>query len=555
MDFQKLILWLALSFTLLMLWEAWKEDYGLKPVQPTAISSTEAEISKDTPSAPTVTTATQGVMSNSDTPSAQPSAPGMKVGQRISINTDLVHAEIDTTGGDLRLVDLLNYPKEANHPEVQVRLMNDSGADVFIAQSGLLPSSNMPGSAAPNHHAVFTSNKSEYSLADGQDTLDVRMYWNDGKGVQVIKIYTFHRGSYEVGVRYELKNNSGQDWKGHMYRQLQRSEIGRESMFLYTYTGGVVYSEEEKYEKIDFSDMADKPFSRDITGGWGAMIQHYFLGAWVPAAQEGNHYYSKSPGNNRYIIGMIGQENTIAAGETGTLQAKLYVGPKLQDSLEEVAPGLELTVDYGILTLIAEPLFWLLDKIHGVVKNWGWSIIILTIFIKLAFYKLSETSYRSMANMRKLQPRLAAIKERHGSDREALNRAMMTMYKEEKINPLGGCLPILAQIPVFISLYWVLLESVELRQADFILWLNDLSSADPYFVLPLLMGATMLIQFKLNPTPLDPIQAKVMMMLPIIFTVFFAFFPAGLVLYWVANNTLSIAQQWYITRKIERGEK
>jgi YidC/Oxa1 family membrane protein insertase len=280
------------------------------------------------------------------------------------------------------------------------------------------------------------------------------------------------------------------------------------------------------------------------------MIQHYFLGAWIPPKDSSNTYYSKAPEGNRFVLGMIGPSATVASGENGTLGARLYVGPKLQDHLQEVAEGLELTVDYGILTILSEPLFWILKQIHNFVGNWGWAIIIITIMLKAVFYKLSETSYKSMAHMRKVQPRLQQLKERYGDDRQKLNEAMMKMYREEKINPLGGCLPILVQIPVFIALYWMLLESVEMRQAPFMLWINDLSSPDPYYVLPVLMGITMLIQHKLNPTPLDPIQARVMMILPIAFTFFFLFFPAGLVLYWVVNNTLSIAQQWYITRVV-----
>ncbi len=395
------------------------------------------------------------------------------------------------------------------------------------------------------------ADKQSYQLDEGKDSLEVRLRWNDGKGVEVDKIYTFHRGSYVIDVAFEVRNNSGQPWTGHMYRQLQRSEPeDGGSFFVYTYTGGVIYSPEDKYEKIDFDDMRQSNLSRSFDSGWAAMIQHYFLGAWIPPKDQSNNYYTKAPGNNRYIIGMVGSAERVAPGETGTLNAQLYVGPKLQDQLEEVAEGLELTVDYGILTIISEPLFWMLKQIHNIVGNWGWAIIILTIMIKAAFYKLSETSYKSMAHMRKVQPRLQQLKERYGDDRQKLNEAMMKMYREEKINPLSGCLPILVQIPVFIALYWMLLESVEMRQAPFMLWINDLSTKDPYFVLPVLMGATMLIQHKLNPTPLDPIQARVMMILPIAFTFFFMFFPAGLVLYWVVNNTLSIAQQWYITRVV-----
>ena len=302
--------------------------------------------------------------------------------------------------------------------------------------------------------------------------------------------------------------------------------------------------------------MLEADLDRTITDGWAAMLQHYFLGALIPPAGVAEHFYTKTLSNARYVIGMIAPSwRTVADGESGTFSTRLFIGPKLQDQMREVATGLELTVDYGLLTVLAQPLFWLLKTINNLVGNWGWAIVIVTLIIKLVFYKLSETSYRSMANMRKLTPRLQSLKERYGDDRQKLNQAMMELYKKEKINPLGGCLPILVQIPVFIALYWVLLESVELRQAPFMLWIQDMSSPDPYFILPLLMGASMLIQQKLNPAPLDPIQAKVMMVLPIVFTVFFAFFPSGLVLYWVVNNILSIAQQWVITRRIEAGGK
>jgi YidC/Oxa1 family membrane protein insertase len=314
----------------------------------------------------------------------------------------------------------------------------------------------------------------------------------------------------------------------------------------------VYYSPEEKYEKVSFDDMRSQKLERQVTDGWIAMIQHYFMSAWIPPRSEPETFYTNVLGDARYIIGSYSDPVTIAADGSHAFQQQLFVGPKLQDTLASIAPGLELAVDYGWLTILAEPIFWLLDQIHSVVGNWGWAIIILTILIKAAFYKLSETSYKSMANMRKFTPRIQALKDRYGDDKQRLNQAMMEIYKKEKINPLGGCLPIVVQIPVFIALYWVLLESVELRDAPFALWIQNLSEPDPFFVLPLIMGVSMFIQQKLNPAPPDPIQAKVMMSLPFVFTVFFAFFPAGLVLYWVVNNILSIAQQWYITRKIEQ---
>ena len=542
MDFQRLLLVAALSFTLLMIWQAWQKDYVLpKPeVVQGQPASQAAEAGKDMPSAPAQTAA-------AGQPGDAPSVQSVKSAQRITVKTDVYDIEIDTIGGDVRRVDLLKYPVEVDKPDQPFRLMDD-GKNFFIAQAALLPANDSP---APNHHQQFQAEKSAYQMAPGAETLEVRLSWSDGQGIAIDKVYTFHRDSYVIDVDFEVKNGSARPWSGHMYRQLQRSEPEDSgSAFIYTYTGGVIYSEEEKYEKIKFDDMKESNLSRTISGGWAAMIQHYFLGAWIPPKDETGNYYSKAPGENRYILGMVSDASSVAPGETGALGARLYVGPKLQDHLQEVANGLELTVDYGILTIISEPLFWMLKQIHNIIGNWGWAIIILTIMIKAVFYKLSETSYKSMAHMRKVQPRLQALKERFGDDKQKLNEAMMKMYREEKINPLGGCLPILVQIPVFIALYWMLLESVEMRQAPFMFWIHDLSTKDPFYVLPVLMGATMLIQHRLNPTPLDPIQARVMMILPIAFTFFFMFFPAGLVLYWVVNNTLSIAQQWYITRVV-----
>jgi YidC/Oxa1 family membrane protein insertase len=352
-----------------------------------------------------------------------------------------------------------------------------------------------------------------------------------------------------------VENGSGKSWTAREYRQLMRTEAvdtNGESQFLYTYTGGAIYSPDKKFEKISLDDIANNQLSREVTGGWIAMLQHYFLASWVPPKDQANHFYTNALPDGRYVLGAYTQPITVADGTRHTFTTSFVAGPKIQDKLAAVAPGLDLTVDYGWLTILAQPIFWLLTKIHSVLGNWGWSIIALTVLIKLAFYKLSEASYKSMANMRKMTPRIQALKDRYGDDKQRMNQAMMELYKKEKINPLGGCLPILVQIPVFIALYWVLLESVELRQAPFVLWIKDLSVKDPYFVLPLIMGVSMFIQQKLNPAPPDPMQAKIMMSLPFVFTIFFAFFPAGLVLYWVVNNILSITQQWVITRRIEQ---
>jgi YidC/Oxa1 family membrane protein insertase len=467
--------------------------------------------------------------------------------RRIQVRTDTVYAEIDPAGGDLKVLELLHYPVSPDRPEEPLRLFNDTSPDLFMAQSGIIGRD-----PAPNHYATYIPERYQYTLADGEKVLEVRMRWQSPEGIQITKTYTFARDSYLLEVGYTVENGTQIPWSGRMYGQFQRTDPPRKGGlgFIYTYTGGVLSGPEKHYEKVSFDTIAKQDLNRPVTGGWAAMIQHYFAGAWIPSQAAENHYFTKLLDGPRYVIGVVSPGHTVAPGQTERFKFSLYAGPKLQDRMEAAAPYLELTVDYGWLTIIAQPLFWLLAFIHSLMGNWGWSIVLVTVLIKLSFFHLSAIGYRSMARMRNLQPRLMALKERYGDDRVRLNQAMMELYKEEKINPLGGCLPILVQIPVFISLYWVLLESVELRHAGFILWLNDLSAYDPYFVLPILMGITMVIQQRLNPAPPDPIQAKVMMVLPFVFTFFFLFFPAGLVLYWFVNNLLSIAQQWIITRKI-----
>ena len=557
MDNQRLFLFVALSFVVLLLWQSWMEDYGPAPQVETAAPQENALPPATTASLPA------GSADTADIPGAPadmatmeralPDTDVLKKGQFIDVTTDLFHIKIDTTGGDLRQADLLQYKATTEPESPPFRLLNDSLPNLFVIQSGLRASVG----TEPTHHVVYTAEQGSYRMADAADELQVSMVWRSPEGVEVVKRYIFHRGSYAVDLQHEVRNNSTAEWQGRQYRQLQRTQVAEtgQSSFIYTYMGGVIYSPEEKYEKIKFEDMVDEKLDRSITDGWAAMLQHYFLGALIPASAETDRYYTNTLSSARYVIGMISPNRVVAPGSSALYETTIFIGPKLQDEMKQVAPGLELTVDYGLLTVLAQPLFWLLKTLHGLLGNWGWAIVCVTILIKLAFYKLSETSYKSMANMRKLAPRMKTLKERYGDDRQKMNQAMMEMYKKEKINPLGGCLPIVVQIPVFIALYWVLLESVELRHAPFILWITDMSSPDPYYILPLLMGATMLIQQRLNPAPMDPIQAKVMMMLPIVFTVFFAFFPSGLVLYWVVNNTLSIAQQWVITRRIERGGK
>ncbi|MCP4695342.1 MAG: membrane protein insertase YidC [Gammaproteobacteria bacterium] len=567
MDNRNLILVSLLAFILLLMYEAWQEDYGDKKAPAASAPQEQTEKTESLPApaeaepefaAGEEEIPPQLAEKSSDIPKA--SAEGepakrhsIKTERRIKVKTDLMQVEIDTMGGDIRQVELLKYPVAVDKPDEPFRLMNDEMPHLFIFQSGLQP--------APSHKAIYNAKKSVYRLEADEDELKVSLFWQGSNGMQVTKELLFYRGSYVINVQYLVENTGKMTWKGRMYAQLQRAQIEDEgSHMLPTYTGAAIASPETRYEKIAFDDMPDNfaPLTRENrkewAGGWAAMLQHYFVAAIVPESVNPYRYYTLVPSTNRtrYAIGLRNPPRTvvIAPGQQEMLALKLYIGPKLQDKLAELAPDLELTVDYGILWFLSQPLFWLLKAIYNMFGNWGVAIILVTLIIKLAFFHLSATSYKSMANMRRMQPRMQALKERYGDDRTKLNQAMMTLYKKEKINPLGGCLPILVQIPVFIALYWVLLESVELRQADFMWWLNDLSSADPYFVLPLLMGATMLFQQHLNPAPIDPIQQKVMYALPVIFTIFFAFFPSGLVLYWVVNNTLSIAQQWAITKKI-----
>ena len=551
MDNLRLLLFFTLAFILLLLWQAWEKDYGQPPEQTV---SAEAPAGTPTPAAevpgtPAKQTAPAGVQ---PVPSAAPVKAASGGSPRIEVVTDLYTLQIDTRGGNV--VDLLlnQYPVSLEEKEKKFQLLRPEPPNLFISQSGLIGSDK---GDAPTHESRYRAKQTSYRMQEGKDRLVVELEWSNEAGVQVTKRFTFRRGTYLVTVSHEVKNGSGAAWSGREYRQLLRGKPSKregDAKFIYTYTGGAIYSPEEKYEKIDFDDMEETPLSRDVKGGWIAMLQHYFLGAWIPPADETDHFYSNVLPGERYVLGAYTPAVTVPAGGSHTFSSGFLAGPKLQDELEKIAPGLELTVDYGWLTVIAKPIFWLMKQIHNVVGNWGWSIILLTLIIKLAFFKLSETSYRSMANMRKMTPRIQALKDRYGDDKQRLNQAMMELYKKEKINPLGGCLPILVQIPVFIALYWVLLEAVELRQAPFIFWIQDLSIKDPYFVLPVIMGVSMFIQQKLNPAPPDPMQAKLMMALPFVFTIFFAFFPAGLVLYWVTNNILSISQQWYITRQIEK---
>jgi YidC/Oxa1 family membrane protein insertase len=559
MDNVRLLLIMALAFLGMLIYQAWQDDYGPHTQQQVAATETrqaatapvEGVVPDDAPDAPLRADIDAAVStpSVSDVPGSDPGA----ASKLIEVRTDSFDITIDTVGGSIVDARLVRFPVSVDRPDVPYRLLSERPSDFFILQSGLLGADK---ERTPTHQDVFSASADRYVMQDGQDTLVVDLVWRSPDGLEVVKRYTFTRGSHAIQLEHIVNNASDTAWTGREYRQLQRGEpVDSGNAFMYTYTGGAIFSQEDKYQKYDFEDLGAGKLDRAVTDGWVAMIQHYFLGAVVPPRGEQQQFYGKRLANGRAVIGAYTPARAVAQGSSATFTGTLFVGPKLQHELEQIAQGLDLTVDYGWLVFIAKPMFWILEQIQSVVDNWGWTIIIFTILIKLAFFKLSETSYRSMANMRKLTPRIQALKDRYGDDKQRMQQAMMEMYKKEKINPLGGCLPMLVQIPFFIALYWVLLESVEMRQAPWILWIDDLSIKDPYFVLPLIMGASMFIQQKLNPPPPDPMQEKILLFLPVVFTVLFAFFPAGLVLYWVVNNILSIAQQYVINKRIEAGAK
>ncbi|GAB7563976.1 membrane protein insertase YidC [Methylobacillus methanolivorans] len=540
MDTKRLILFVVFSFSILMLWDSWQRDH--KPASTPVATATQHVEDSSVPQA-----------AKSSTPAAsQASLPvetgfRLQSGERVQVETDLYKASIDTIGGDLRRLELREHKDDVDLDKNFVLMDDGSAPMLYVAQTGLI------GNDLPTHKAAFTSDSSNYQLATGADKLDVRLTWKGDNGVEVDKIYTFHRDSYAIEVSYEIRNNGTVAIDPSVYYQIVHDNQSHQGSYMMpTFTGGAYFTEADKYKKLSFSDMSKTNLSKNASDGWVGLVQHYFVSAWIPKDGLAREFYSKKLSDNMFSIGSVSHLGNIEPGQSIELKSRLYAGPQTQSELKSVAPGLEYTVDYGWLTVIASPLFWVLSSIQKLVHNWGVAIILLTVLIKLAFYPLSAASYRSMANMRELAPRLQRLKEQYGDDRQKMHQAMMEMYKTEKINPMGGCLPILVQIPVFIALYWVLLGSVEMRHAPFMLWIQDLSAIDPYYVLPILMGATMIIQTRLNPKPADPVQAKVMTIMPIVFSVFFFFFPAGLVLYWLVNNILSIAQQWHINRTIHQ---
>lgn len=549
MDIRRIAIIVGLVITSYLLVYTWNSDYGqvADDNAPLVEQGTGAATATDLPSVTAASSADQPVI---DSVAVQlPNSDPATGNQLITVETDVLLVRINPKGGEISEVQLKAYPASIDDPNVPFVLMENNQRRTYIAQSGLIGRDGIDNEGG----ALFNSDTSSLQLIEGQDSVQLLLN-AERNGVLFTKEFTFRRGDYLIDVNYRINNQSTETWQGALYAQLKRDgsqdPSSTTAMGMQSYLGTAVTTPQDRYKKISFDDLEEQSFKQNVEGGWAALLQHYFVAAWVPNAEQAHTYNGRYVRGN-YLIGFYDAPINLASGDSTVLGAQLYVGPKIQSRLAEISDNLELTIDYGWLWWIAQPLFWLLDFIHDYVSNWGIAIILLTVVIKALFFKLSATSYRSMANMRKVAPKMQAIKERYGDNREKLGQEMMKLYRDEKINPLGGCLPILVQMPVFIALYWVLMESVELRQAPFFLWIKDMSVMDPYFILPLIMGASMFIQMKLNPTPPDPMQARVMQFMPVIFTIFFLWFPAGLVLYWVVNNILSIAQQYVITRNVE----
>lgn len=570
MDIQRTLLIgaiMLLSFMLLTEWVNFRADQA--PMTPA-----QARLTADTPVQPGTINA-DGIaddsMMNGDLPRAVPTpaasssdVPALSVqGDSdtpttasadtpvVQIFTNTLQVALDLRGGDIVEVALPKFLADIDDPDTPFVILENNNQRVYVAQSGLIGEDGIDSEG----RAVYTSAQSRYDMGDA-DQLVVDLEWKNATGISVTKRFTFTRDSYVVDLDFLINNNSSTRWQGNLFAQIKRDssaapQADSSGMGMQPFLGAATTTPDDRFEKFSFDDMRKEPFNQQIQGGWIAMIQHYFLSAWIPNPEATHRYSTRVTSNGYNIAGFTSPALSLDPGSSGEVSARFYAGPKDQYRLQEISPFLELSVDYGWLWWVAQPLFWLLTKIHALVGNWGAAIILLTVLIKTVFFKLSATSYRSMANMRRVQPKLQNIREEYADDKQKQSQAMMELYKKEKINPMGGCLPILVQMPVFIALYWVLMESVELRHAPFILWIEDLSVMDPYFVLPLLMGASMWFMQKLNPPPPDPMQAKIMQWLPVIFTFFFLWFPAGLVLYWVVNNLLSMAQQYVITKQIE----
>lgn len=547
MDLQRLILFLIFSFSIMLVWDGWRRHQH-PDIQQSATAGAESPKQQAAPLDPGVPAF---VASPEQSVIAQKSIQ-QATGKTIRVKTDFIEAEISTIGGDISRLALLRHPDGQDRNRPLVFFQRGEGTHNYIAQTGLL------GAGLPNHNTPFVSEKDEYELSGNSENVQVRLKAVGESKLKATKVITFHKGSYLVDVGYEFENTGQQPVTASSYYQLVRDSVAPagSSRFLPTFTGAAVYTDKEKFNKVQFADI-DKgkiEYPKQADDGWIGILQHYFVAAWLPREKTGREYFTRKLDGGLYAVGMVIPGQAIDPGQKAVVSSTLYAGPA-RSNLNKIAPGLGLTVDYGWLTIIATPLFWVMTLLNDWTHNWGVAIILLTFLIKLMFFPLSAASYRSMAKMRVVAPKLEKIKQQYSDDREQLNRAMMELYKTEKINPLGGCLPVIVQIPVFIALYWSILSSVEMRYAPFFGWITDLSATDPYYILPLVMGMSMVVQMRLNPKPPDPLQAKVMQIMPVAFSVVFFFFPAGLVLYSVVNNLLSIAQQWYITRSAERESK
>ena len=545
-EYIRIGLYAVLVAVLFLLFQAWNQDY---PKQHSVVSSHTIEetihnnyvptLSKNELEKPSITNTTHA-LGLSETK-----------GNVVHVITNTFDVSISTQGGNIIGVKLLQYTEQL-HSSTPFTLLVNTSTEKYLAQSGLISSL---GPDTAQEQALYTTQNNQYTFDSNQETLAVPFYWQNANGIKVTKTFIFKKNSYEISVIYDIENQSSQSWEGNSYAQFLRTNTPPEHSSglsnLTTYFGAAISSPQKTFQKITFKEMEQKNVNEKIQGGWAAMVQHYFVSAWIPPKESINHYYSRANGD-LYTIGFVSPSIVIPPGGHLSIPSLLYSGPAQGNLLEQAAPGLQLTIDYGFFWFISIILFWMMQHIYDVVGNWGWSIVLVTLIIKLLFYHLSAKSYRSMSAMKKLQPRMEQLKESYGEDKQKFTQAMLELYRKEKVNPMSGCLPILVQIPVFIALYWVLVESVQLRQAPFIFWIQDLATKDPYYVLPLLMGISMFLQQRLNPPPPDPLQAKVMMLMPVIFTALFFNFPSGLMLYWFVNNTLSYLQQWFIMHRMEK---
>ncbi len=564
-DIRRTILWVIFGFSMVLLWDQWQVHNGQKPTFfPSATTASKAAAPASAPSAASTASVPGGApssvpspMTNGATstpgvvavPGSAPAAPLLASKERIVVATDVFTLTFDTEGGSI-VKSSFNKFKDMTDKTSGFILLDESVNRVYLAQTGLIAS----GASLPTHKTVMTAVPGERTLKDGQNELVVKFESPEVGGVKLVKTYTLRRGAYDIGVRHEVINNGASAVSPQLYLQLVRdgNKPPGESSFYSTFTGPAIYTEAKKYQKIEFKDIENNKVDveKSASNGYVAMVQHYFASAWILGDGIKRDLFERKVDNNLYAVGMITSLDTIAAGTTRSLESKFFVGPQEEKVLEALAPGLELVKDYGWLTILAKPLYWLLDKLHGFIQNWGWSIVALVLLLKIAFYWLNAKAYASMAKMKAINPKITEMRERLKDKPQEMQQAMMKMYKDEKVNPMGGCFPIMIQIPVFIALYWVLLSSVEMRGAPWVLWIRDLSSPDPYYILPVVMALTTMLQTALNPAPPDPMQAKLMWFMPLIFSVMFFFFPAGLVLYWITNNILSIAQQWVINTRM-----